>query len=272
MGRQTSAQRPDQPPTSSSPNATSMKILLRATCLLAAYILLLRAPQPLFRFRLPSGSLTLYSDQPIPVAPGRYVLELAGKKLARSPLYSSQENHQVFICNSMWRQMLLFNKDYGVGGVAQYPVTPHVFLRTAEVESNHLISANRLVVKGDRTLDYFIAHEITHQLTGHALGPIRYFQLPQWVREGYADYVGKGDSFQYDEAQRAFLAEAPEMDWEKSGLYSRFHLLVAYLLDRQNWSVEQLLKNPPPQAAVEAAIRSGESLNVQPPGTPEPRR
>ena len=107
---------------------------------------------------------------------------------------------------------------------------------------------------GDRTLDYFAAHEIIHQLTGQALGPISYFQLPQWVREGYADYVGKGDAFRYDEAKRAFLAGAPEMDWNKSGLYRRFHLLVAYMLDHQHWSVERLLKNPPPQAAVEAAI------------------
>jgi hypothetical protein len=30
---------------------------------------------------------------------------------------------------------------------------------------------------------------------GHEVGPIHYFQLPQWVREGYADYVGKGNSF-----------------------------------------------------------------------------
>jgi hypothetical protein len=102
---------------------------------------------------------------------------------------------------------------------------------------------------GDRTLDYYVAHEITHQLTGQALGPARYFQLPRWVREGYADYVGKGNSFQYSEARRTFLARAPEMDWNKSGQYLRFHLLVAYLLDHQHWTVDQLLKNPPRESA-----------------------
>jgi hypothetical protein len=97
--------------------------------------------------------------------------------------------------------------------------------------------------------------EITHQLTGRAIGPLRYLQLPQWVREGYADYVGKGNSFNYREARRAFLAGAPEMDWKRSGLYSRFHLLVAYLLDHRRWSVAQLLRSPPSQEAVEAAVR-----------------
>jgi hypothetical protein len=74
------------------------------------------------------------------------------------------------------------------------------------------------------------------------------------VREGYADYVGKGDSFDYDEARRSFLAGAPEMDWKKSGLYRRFHLLVACLLDRQGWSVPRLLEHPPSQAEVEASV------------------
>jgi len=75
------------------------------------------------------------------------------------------------------------------------------------------------------------------------------------VRAGYADYVGKGTSFNYDEARRAFLAGVPEMDWQKSGLYWRFHLLVANLLDHRRWSVARLLRDPPPQEAVEAAVR-----------------
>ncbi|MGA2413146.1 MAG: hypothetical protein ABSF59_01795 [Candidatus Sulfotelmatobacter sp.] len=108
---------------------------------------------------------------------------------------------------------------------------------------------------GARTLDYFIAHEITHQLTGHALGPIRYFQLPRWVREGHADYVGKGSSFNYIEAREAFRKEAPEMGYKRSGLYWRFHLWVAHLLDRQGRAVSELLRQPPSQADVEAAVR-----------------
>ena len=170
------------------------------------------------------------------------------------PIYSDRKNYHVFICNSRWRQVLFFNKDYGAGGVAQYPVTSQVFLREARVEDDRLISPGGNPTPGDRTLGYFVAHEITHQLTGEDLGPFRFWRLPQWVREGYADYVGKGDSFDYHDARRAFLAGAPEMD-RKSGLYLRFHLLVAYLLDRQHWSVEQLLRIPPSQAVVEAAVR-----------------
>lgn len=232
---------------------TVLRIVLTGSALLAAYAVLLCAPEPLFPFSVRAANLTLYSDRPIPDAAGRHVLELAERKLAGSPIYSGRPQN-VFICNSRWRQMLLFNKDYGVGGVAFYPVSPNVFLRDAQVEGNHLISPRGIPVPGDRTLDYFVAHEITHQLTGRALGPVRFYRLPQWVREGYADYVGKGRSFDYDEARHAFLAAAPQMDWKRSGLYWRFHLLVAYLLDHRHWSVRQLLENPPPQAEVEAAV------------------
>ncbi len=109
-------------------------------------------------------------------------------------------------------------------------------------------------MEGDRPLDYFIAHEITHSLTGKAVGPLRYYRLSEWVREGYADYVGKGDSFKYDAARRAFLANAPEMDRWRSGLYLRYHLLVAYLLDKEHRSLPQVLADGVAQSSVEEGV------------------
>jgi hypothetical protein len=177
--------------------AASVRIVLTSAGLLVAYAVLLRAPQPLFPFSVRADNLTLYSDQLISEAAGKRVLKLVGQKLAFSPLYflySSRQGHNIFVCHSRWRQVLLFNKDYGAGGVAQYPVTANVFLRDALIEDNRLLSPRGNPVMGDRTLDYFIAHEITHQLTGQASGPFQYYRLPQWVREGYADYVGKGNA------------------------------------------------------------------------------
>lgn len=183
-------------------------------------------------------------------------MELAQTKLVASPLYSPQQNHAAFICNARWRQRIFFNKNYGVGGVNYYPITSNVFLRDAVIEANHLISPSGKPVTGDRTLDYFIAHEITHTLTVQAIGWMRYHNLPEWVREGYADYVAKGSAFNYEEARKAFLAEAPEMDRQKSGLYLRYHLLVAHILDKEHWSVNELLERPIEQKDVEDAVRN----------------
>lgn len=217
---------------------------------------LLCVPQPFFHTSVRAKNLTLYSDQPFASAAGQQVLELVEAKLTTSPLYSAAQKHLVFICNARWRQRLFFTYQYGVGGVNYYPITTNVFLRDSIIEENCLIGPGGNRVAGERTLDYFIAHEIAHSLTGQAVGGIAYHRLPQWKREGYADYVGKGAAFNYDEAKRAFLANEPKMDWAKSGLYWRFNLLVAHLLEKQHWSVQRVLEDPIEQAAVEAMIRA----------------
>lgn len=236
------------------------KLLLKILAVLVAFAavlgFLLNLPQPFFRSSIRVKNLELYSDQPFLIAAGERVLEAADAKLARSPLYAPEQVHSVFICNARWRQRLFFTYQYGVGGVNYYPLTTNVFLRDSIVEENCLIGSSGNRVAADRPLDYFIAHEITHTLTGRAIGAIAHHRLPQWKREGYADYVGKGPGFNYNEAKQAFLANDPKMDWAKSGLYWRFHLLVAHLLDKQHWDLNRLLTEPIEQSAVEEMIRA----------------
>ena len=235
---------------------TLLKFLAAIAGVFATILLLLSVPQPFFRSSVTAKNLTLYSDQPFAPESGQRVLELAEAKLAQSPLYSAEQKHLVFICNARWRQRLFFTYVYGAGGVNYYPLTTNVFLRNSIIEENCLIGPSGNRTSGERTLDYFIAHEITHTLTGQAVGGIAYHRLPQWKREGYADYVGKGAAFNYDEAKQAFLANDPKMDWAKSGLYWRFHLLVAHLLDKQHWSVQRVLEDPIEQQTVEDMIRA----------------
>jgi hypothetical protein len=219
------------------------------------YWALLCFPQPFFRWSVSAANLTLYSDQPFNEDEARKVLELTRTKLATSPLYSTEQRHRIFICNARWRQRLFFNRNYGVGGVNYYPFTTNVFLRDAVIEENRLISPSGKPVPGERTLDYFMTHEIGHTLTKQAAGSIRHWQMPEWITEGYPDYLGRGEAFHYEEARQAFLSEAREMDRWKSGLYLRYNLLVAHLLDRQNWSVQRLLQEPLEQKLVEDQVR-----------------
>ncbi len=223
---------------------------------IAVIICLLCVPHAFFQTPVNAKNLSLYSDQPFTPAAGQHVLELTEAKLAISPLYSSQQNHQIFICNAHWRQRIFFTYSYGVGGVNYYPFTTNIFLRDSIIEENCLIGPNGNRVAADRSLDYFIAHEITHSLTGQAIGAIAYHRLPQWKREGYADYVGKGATFNYEEVKQLFLANDPKMDYAESGLYLRFNLLVAHLLDKQHWGVLRLLTEPIEQSVVEEMIRA----------------
>src|SRR4029077_9807876 len=110
-------------------------------------------------------------------------------------------------------------------GVNYYPFTTNVFMRNSIIDENALIGPSGNRASGERTLDYFIAHEITHTLTGQAIGKLAYAVLPEWKREGYADYVAKQSAFDYEEAKRAFLANDPKMVPATSGLYLHYNLL-----------------------------------------------
>jgi len=236
------------------------RILGRALLILViapfALLLFLNVPYPLFSASVSANNITLYSDRAFEAAAGRHVLELAATKLAQSPLYSAQQKHQVFVCNATWRQRLFFLHKYGVAGVNYYPFTTNVFMRNSIVEENALIGASGNRASGERTLDYFIAHEITHTLTGQAIGKMAFMVLPEWKREGYADYVARNPVFNYEEAKHAFLVNDPKMDPAKSGLYLRYNLLVAHLLDKKHWSVQQLLTTPIEQTSVEEMVRA----------------
>lgn len=231
------------------------RVSLAVFLLVSGYVALLAFPQPLFAYRAQSGNLTLYSDVPFDAAAGEAALRFAEAKLARSPLYRGKPA-AAFVCNTAWRRRLMFTVQQNAGGVAYPPFTPNVYLRGARVGENRLIGPSGNIVPGARTLDYYIAHEIVHVITGEYLGAWRYHRLPHWVREGYADYVAKGGAFDYAEARSAMLEDARELDWRRSGLYRRFHLFCAHLLEKRGWTVERLLTEPPPVEQVETWVRA----------------
>jgi hypothetical protein len=200
-------------------------------------------PQPFFAYHTRQGRLELYSDQPFDAAKARALLSSVEQRLARSPL-DHHEAHRVFVTNSEWRRRLFFNVASGAAGVNFYPVTRNVFLRHSDIDGNVLYGRSGKAAAPPRTLTYYMAHEITHSLTGEERGIAHLWnlRLPVWVREGYADYVGLGgigtvDVIAYYKSYRAhdphFVAG--------SGFYDRYRMLAAYFLDRRHWTVTQLL-------------------------------
>ena len=74
------------------------------------------------------------------------------------------------------------------------------------------------------------------------------------MREGYADYVGTGGRVDVDDLYRRWRAGDPALDVAKSGQYARYRMLVAFLLDREHWSVDRLLTSGLPQEKAEAML------------------
>ena len=69
------------------------------------------------------------------------------------------------------------------------------------------------------------------------------FSVPEWVWEGFPDYVGIEHRQSFEQLRDA-LGERP-VDipmMQKYGSYPRYRLLVTYFLEKKGWRVDQLLQ------------------------------
>lgn len=230
---------------------------LIAALLLAAvaFVAALNSPVLLFPFHATLGRLSLWSDRPFSPVLATAVLADVEARLQTSPL-DDRKSHGVCITNASWRRMLFFNVAGGAAGVNYYPLSNNVFIRQADIDRDRVIGASGKPAEPPRTLAYYAAHEIVHSFTAERLGPGRLWnaRLPQWVREGYADYVGFGGRVDVDELYRRYQARDATLDYHRSGTYARFRMLVAYLLTGRHWSVDQLLASRLSLAQAQALV------------------
>jgi hypothetical protein len=143
-------------------------------------------------------------------------------------------------------------QNYRVGGVTDWLVGQHVFLRESDMAHDRLIGPSGRPVDADRPLSYFIAHEVMHIANARTVGRWRYARLPQWVDDGYADYVAR--DIPLGDALRKLKEGARELDPRRSGLYVRYQLMVANVLEKQRVPLDELLAAPPPLEAIESEL------------------
>lgn len=230
-------------------------LILALLCVLAIVF-----PQPAFAYRIAYQNYEVWSDRPIPRAI-EPVLDDVTRRWRTSPLYDRATPARIFICNEPWR-MWLYGMHFSTrfGGVADVWLTRHVIIRAADIPANQIVppGPGPIADAAQRPLSYFIAHELTHSDLSRRFGRTLMLRYPEWLLEGYADYVGKAGDFDYAANRAAFIAGEPEMDRGKSGLYRGYHLKVAYLLDRQGWSLERLFAQAPPAEELERRLREDE--------------
>jgi len=205
-------------------------------------------PQILFAHKTTHKQFTVYSDRPIDESISR-VLDDAIIRLSKSEIYDSEQKFRIFFCNDIWRLMIFSLGNDNVGAIAIADLTKDIFIRPVNIPNNKIVPpeswqfAEIPFTFNDRPLSYFIAHEATHNMESVHTGKILW-RYPRWLIEGYADYIGKGDDFDFDENLRMFKANAPELDPEK-GLYRRYHLYVSYLLEKKKKSIKEVFADPP---------------------------
>jgi hypothetical protein len=202
-------------------------------------------PQVLFAHVMSGSSLQVYSDAPIDEQGGRAFIAGTEALLAKWPIPPQQTTYKIFVANTEWRRRLVLTYNQDAGGVVYYVVSGrNAFLSGADFRAGTLIAPSGAVMPPPRTLTYYGAHEVAHLLTGEAVGSVAYITLPLWIREGVADYVALGGAKDFRALAQAVgaLKEPPSLDlMNRFGVYPKYRLLVAHMIEREGWSIEKLL-------------------------------
>jgi hypothetical protein len=251
------AARPSPPPRRWRRRAGRVGLVLAG--LIAAWVALAVHPQPLFAYSARRANIVLHARAPLPAQVGPLLDEVVAR-VARSPLYDPARTHHVFLCDSpsVFALFALWNRN--VGGLTHVYFGGNVFIRPASIERGRVIGPSGDDKPGERTLAYFVAHEVTHAMTADRVGRWRYHRLAAFQQEGYADHVAFGRPLDLARGRAALDRDAPEMNPRRSGLYARYELMVAYLLERRGMTVDGLLARRIDPAEVLAQLRGDPRL------------
>ncbi len=212
-------------------------------------------PEPFFAFSRTVQAITIYDTQPIPQSADRILSEIA-EILAAGPF--EYEQLELFVARDGWRHDLFFWLGPKAGGIVYYPLTyNHGFLSGADYRSGLLRKGERLI-NPPRTLVYYGVHELTHVLTGQHIGAFRFHAMPDWVREGLADYVALGQPQDYVGLDAQLGNQPISVDvMDSHGAYPRYRMLVAWFLTQEGWSLDALLATDMSESEALAIMREG---------------
>ena len=179
------------------------------------------------------GATKVYSTEPIlPVLEQR--IARADRLLAQSPLYEPGLRRTLVLTDGGWRWRLMA-LGYSNTIALRRPFSSILLFNRSDAVADRVRSASP--IGSVRSLSGTIAHESVHILTARRFGELRLARMPQWKREGYADYVAQETSIDPDDEQkiRARWPDAPVLK------YYDGRRRVAKALDDEGQTVEQLL-------------------------------
>ena len=233
-------------------SANFRRWLLLTGGLITAYFALCVHPQPLFAYSTRQDGIVVHSTHPMS-GEMRAIVERAQQRLQRTVIYDGTKETHVFYCESPLLFTLFTRTKYRAGGLASVLLGQNVFLRRGDLINDRMIGFSGSQVPASRPFSYFLAHELMHIAQARALGIFGYSRLPTWVDDGYADYVAR--DIDYARTLEEFKDGATELDPVKSGLYLRYHLMVAYLLEKKATSPIDLLHRKDDGREIERHLR-----------------
>lgn len=223
------------------------KILLVFLTVLLIYWLLIAFPYFFFEFESVENLHVYYHGKSADV---KKTSAKALAKIKKSSIYRSDATYRVFLTDSAAEYAFYTTLWRNSGGVFLIFANGNIFIRPSDIEGDRLFSPTGTPVAEDRPLNYFIAHEAAHRMEYDKLGFIDYNSLNVWIREGVADYIAR-DNFDFARMLENYRNNLPIMDYNQSGLYLEYQLLVEFVFRYKGASVESILEQNPSEIEVE---------------------
>ncbi len=236
---------------------------LLVTLSIIGYLILLNFPNFLFANHHRFKNFDIYSDKKIPIEIEQVLVDVL-KRLENSELYESTDKFSIYFCNTKWRLSLL-TRNPNVGGIVNQGISNNVFIRESEIEKNKIVCPTKdqeIALIKERPLSYFIAHEITHSLQTK-VERFMHITTSKYIVEGYADYIGKSTSFKYDKYLNDFLQNDVTMNPKSSGLYNKYHLFIAYLIEKKGMSFKEIVNLNMKMEEIENELKNENTTKVK---------
>lgn len=145
------------------------------------------APQLLaFPYSAQIGADRIWATAPISRDALQQVLADANARVAASPLASGSEGRDIFLTDGGWRWLWLANTAHDSFALTR-PYNRALIVNQTDLGTATVTSAG--LDSRTRALAAIIAHEKCHGMERRHFGPTIDFTKPQWLREGYCDYV-----------------------------------------------------------------------------------
>lgn len=213
-----------------------LRILRAVIVVVFLYVLTICYPQPFFSNRVTFNNISVYSDEQIPKDTMIKLIQNVERNVKKSILYKDNVKQNIFITNSPIRSAYFFLINNRAGGLNFVLFNHSVFLRKSDVQNNRLYGPSGKPSGGDRTLDYYMAHEMTHTLEFFAMPWYTYPINTNWTLEGYSEYIAHG-SPSYETTLRRYYT-MNENEGAKN--YTKMRLAVSYLLEKEHLSISKL--------------------------------
>ncbi len=218
-------------------------LLLFILLIFLSYWSLIEFPSFLFSHKHQNANLIIYSDKPIPSNIKKISDEVL-LRLKKSSIFNKNKTYSVHISNDSWRWTLLSypaNFTTKIGGF-NAGFHGNAFIRTSVISENKIIPPGTYLLDAEqRDLAYFITHEVVHSLLYDEVGYISNFiNYPRWFQDGYPDYIAK-NSFDFKMNLMQFKNNEKRLTVQ-SGLYVRYHLYMAYLMDIKKYSIKEIIE------------------------------